>query len=751
MDPAFDKQPNQKKRITVCDTLLQKDQAQLEAHIKEKALLTYKQQAKTLQVEAVCSLVRGRNTFVLAGTGFGKSRIAEMYFRLFDKKKKPVVLVLNPLDALRDNQFKAKIARKIVAGFFNFVYLSPEVFLNNSLFKEVYYNPDFQHRLATIVIDEAQMIYTWGLVASGKAKKSSSHGRTKDVAVFRPSYGKLAAQLNATEGVPLLLLSATCRPIAVDSILKNLRITEDNITFVKAELTRPEIRILRLPMNHSLKSCHDLIPVIELQGTRSKNIAPTLIYSGQRNATFQVMKNVNKARGTPGAEYNPRSSMIRRYHANTGDYSKADAVEKFTSGKFPYIACTMALGLGQNWKQVRKVIHMGRADPSNICQMIGCCGRDGRPGLAILFMEKKRKNGKNCVDNFLNVKEQNNDNRMDALAITPVCLRIAFSLDNLCGHIPMSKDDLRYLHEEQREIEQGFPKCRCSNCDPEGAITLSQNICRLTNKNFSDVVNDKENLPRPTINPFVQKKTRQPCKPAPKELTSVLKEFSVHLVKAFEVFFWKKFPKSASFLPEDLFGLDRAHSIAQHVATIERPQDILKDLGGAPVHGQLDLIYECVVKFRQGDRFDQHLREESDRINKLNNEKNQKRVEANARARGKRDLANRETKDETMHRLAAEEKDRSEKRIAAEKKKEKTIEREKAAVKKKEDSKRKWENDRPILEGFKRQALEAAANREVVEQEALAGPSGNGRGRGRGRVKGRGGMVTSRRGRGKKK
>ncbi|KAA1077087.1 hypothetical protein PGTUg99_003960 [Puccinia graminis f. sp. tritici] len=109
---------------------------------------------------------------------------------------------------------------------------SPEVFLNSSLFREVYYDAVFQSRLATIVIDEAQMIHSWGLVASGKAKKSSSHGRTEDAVVFRPSYGELAAQLNATEGVPLLLLSATCRPKAVSSILKNLKLSEDNVVFV---------------------------------------------------------------------------------------------------------------------------------------------------------------------------------------------------------------------------------------------------------------------------------------------------------------------------------------------------------------------------------------------------------------------------------------------------------------------------------------------------------------------------------------
>jgi ATP-dependent helicase YprA (DUF1998 family) len=52
----------------------------------------------------VSSLVGGKHTFVLAGTGFGQSRISEMFLDLFQKKKKATVLVLNPLDALGDNQ-----------------------------------------------------------------------------------------------------------------------------------------------------------------------------------------------------------------------------------------------------------------------------------------------------------------------------------------------------------------------------------------------------------------------------------------------------------------------------------------------------------------------------------------------------------------------------------------------------------------------------------------------------------------------
>ena len=64
--------------------------------------------------------------------------------------------------------------------FNTFVYMSPEVFLKNNLFNSIYHDAGFQERLALIVVDEAHMIYSWGLVESGKSKKSSAHKRHQD-------------------------------------------------------------------------------------------------------------------------------------------------------------------------------------------------------------------------------------------------------------------------------------------------------------------------------------------------------------------------------------------------------------------------------------------------------------------------------------------------------------------------------------------------------------------------------------------
>ncbi|KAA1080913.1 ATP-dependent DNA helicase sgs1 [Puccinia graminis f. sp. tritici] len=43
----------------------------------------YEEAPKKLQIDTVCNLARGYHSFVLAGTGYGKSRIGELYFHMY--------------------------------------------------------------------------------------------------------------------------------------------------------------------------------------------------------------------------------------------------------------------------------------------------------------------------------------------------------------------------------------------------------------------------------------------------------------------------------------------------------------------------------------------------------------------------------------------------------------------------------------------------------------------------------------------
>lgn len=178
--------------------------------------------------------------------------------------------------------------------------------------------------------------------------------------VFRPSYGNLAAQIMATDGTPLLLMSATCRPIAIQEILLSLKIPRPNITILQGELTRPELRLIRIQLKHPLKSAKDLLDFFALKSDiPDNNLTPMLIYSATQDSTRTVLKVLNIARGTPGDVMNGNSLFANRYTATTGPKDKIKRADDYAKGLFPLMSCTQALGLGQNWTRVRMVFVMG--------------------------------------------------------------------------------------------------------------------------------------------------------------------------------------------------------------------------------------------------------------------------------------------------------------------------------------------------------------------------------------------------------
>ncbi|KAA1074287.1 ATP-dependent DNA helicase sgs1 [Puccinia graminis f. sp. tritici] len=611
-------------RIQLLAKIATKENAALKSAIGKMAQLRYGQPAKELQIEAVYNLAKGTNTFVLAGTGFGKSRIPEIYHTLHPKPSNAVIIVLNPLDALGDNQVLEKIqagftainltkmtfneeeANNIVNGVYNFVYLSPEIFLNSPLWDQVYFCANFQDRLALVVVDEAHIIYQWGLVESGSGQhKRTLIGRLEDLGIFRPSYGKLGSRLLTRNSKPILLMSATCRPAAVAAIKTSLKLEDHNLQMVAGELTRPEIRIIRRPIATSVNSGLDLLEIFAPKAkVPDASVVPTLIYSGTRNRTKHVMKALDVARGTPGNSSRPNSTFVRRFHSCTGDKDKLKLVEAFANKQLPVVSCTMALGMGQNWSRVRFVIQMGRSDPSAICQMIGRAGRDGKPGLAIVYVEPNRDGGKNCLEDFDGCDKQTDEDRMDALAITPVCLRIAFAIDNGLGYVPLSTKDPSYIQEQKREIKEGFVKCLCSNCEPLMAEGLIENIKDMTIDNVDDFIQREWPVRCVTTTPVIKRKQ------AGGNGTSHMKRIklslpmqsilSERLNTTFGRLFDARYPKGSLMSATDLFGPDDIAFIVKKFGKIDGPGGLRKVIGGQMLDGQAEALYACILEFMQG-------------------------------------------------------------------------------------------------------------------------------------------------------
>ncbi|OAV96746.1 hypothetical protein PTTG_26232 [Puccinia triticina 1-1 BBBD Race 1] len=615
--------------------------AELTKHITLTVAKYYSEPLKPIQMETVISLVCRKHTFTLAGTGFGKTRIGKVYYCLFPAYKKPIILVLNPLDSLRDNQvlekknanikavnltkmnFTPDIEKKVLRGDFAFIYLSPEVLLNNPTFRQIFFDRQFLSKLVLMVVDEAHMIYVWGLVASRLGKKISSHFKLQDRGIFCPSYGDLGARLLAANRVPILLLSATCRPVAIQKILNSLKILPENVTMVHGELTRPEICLIRVPMNSSLGSCHDLKRLFATRNIIPDNqIPPTLIYAPTQNLTWQVLRAIHEARDIQGGHLDPDSSFARCYRLCTGNLDKVDIIDGFEDGQFPIISCTMARGLGQNWEQVRCVVHVGRGDPSSISQMIGRCGRgENNPGLGIMLVETNWRSGKNKISDFQTPMMQSNDDRMDALAITPVCLRIAMSLDNLLGYVPLDKADPNVKLEKLREEENQFDVCLCSNCDPKSARILFEAFKHLTKENFSKNITSRELSIDVPVPPKVQKvPTTQSVVKADtgiKPLAGELERFAKFLVKEYADFHYTQIKaEHLEFDPEDHFGLFQARRVVVAFRGGASNKE-LQDLSGGEAHnGQmahlLDQINNYVGRVSYMDYLEKLEREKKD-------------------------------------------------------------------------------------------------------------------------------------------
>ncbi|KAH9470239.1 hypothetical protein Pst134EA_007504 [Puccinia striiformis f. sp. tritici] len=263
----------------------------------------------------------------------------------------------------------------------------------------------------------------------------------------------------------------------------------------------------------------------------------------------------------------------------------------------------MALGLGQNWSRVRSVIHMGRGDPAAICQMLGRCGRDGRPGVAIMFVEKSRIGGKNNINQIVDGIEQSDDDRMDALAITPVCLRIAFALDTKLGYIPMSVADPGYQREKAREESKGFTQCRCSNCMPMEADTFIENMRMMTTDNVDRMITTDLNAyisgavvpKRKTLKPRVARPSTKRALADPEDLRLYKKQMrdvvdQLHL---------RNHGEHAFFTSEQLFQDDKIDIIAHNADRLVNVKQLGVLIGGEMIRGQLDAIMELTENFQR--------------------------------------------------------------------------------------------------------------------------------------------------------
>jgi superfamily II RNA helicase len=83
------KAKGKKRNLELNQEITKLDNENLKNYVANMPKEHYEEAPKKLQINTVCNLARGYHSFVLAGTGYGKSRIGELYFHMYAPQRKP--------------------------------------------------------------------------------------------------------------------------------------------------------------------------------------------------------------------------------------------------------------------------------------------------------------------------------------------------------------------------------------------------------------------------------------------------------------------------------------------------------------------------------------------------------------------------------------------------------------------------------------------------------------------------------------
>jgi ATP-dependent DNA helicase RecQ len=314
------------------------------------------------QVEAIQSILAGRDTLVVQPTGSGKSAIYQTAGLMIPG----TTVVISPLLALQRDQIESIAAQphdraaeainsaagvkrrnealtKLRSGELEYVFVAPE-----QLRKPEVLDALAESGVSLLVVDEAHCISEWG----------------RD---FRPDYLRLGAVLDRL-GLPVTVaLTATASRAVREEIVGRLHMR--NPTILIRGLDRPNIR-LRVDKFDSEEA--KLAALLHRVRWAEK---PGIVYV----ATRKNAEDVARALRADGIE-------AGHYHAGMSSRDREAAEASFFSGETQTIVATNAFGMGIDKSDVRFVYHYDLPESlDSYYQEVGRAGRDGMPAEAILF------------------------------------------------------------------------------------------------------------------------------------------------------------------------------------------------------------------------------------------------------------------------------------------------------------------------------------------------------------------------------
>lgn len=322
------------------------------------------------QWAAIKKLLEGRKVLLVEKTGFGKSLCYQYSANLFYARSKGLTIVFSPLLSLireQVNTLKSKgikaacitstqsygeniaVLQQAARGDLAILYIAPER-LENELWLD--YIPKI--KLALVVIDEAHCISKWG------------HD-------FRPSYRRI---LNLTSSLPAAFPVLAVTATATKEVERDIKFQlGEDLEVIRGKLGRDNLKFISLKCGNFREKLYWLLRIAKnAQGSG-------LIYCGRRADTQLVSAWLN---------FNGISAF--NYHAGMEKTLRLKAEQDFFEGKYKAVACTNALGMGIDKKDIRFVIHFQMPqEPVSYYQEAGRAGRDFKPALAVLLYNDKDK------------------------------------------------------------------------------------------------------------------------------------------------------------------------------------------------------------------------------------------------------------------------------------------------------------------------------------------------------------------------
>ncbi len=325
---------------------------------------------KDSQEAIIQSLFDGKDTFVIMPTGGGKSLCYQLPGIMMDG----CALVISPLIALMKNQVDSirshgesdeiahflnsslsktqmrQVKEDITSGKTKLLFVAPETLTkeeNIEFFREA--------SISFVAIDEAHCISEWG------------HD-------FRPEYRRIREMLDLIgHDIPIIALTATATPKVQSDIVKNLRMGEDQNTFVSS-FNRDNLYYEVRPKGKKEYTFRQIIQIAKEMPNQSG-----IIYVQSRKSAEEIAQAlvVNGIKAAP-------------YHAGLDPKTRSRTQDQFLMEDIDVICATIAFGMGIDKPDVRFVMHYDIPKSiENYYQETGRAGRDGLGGRCVAFYAYK--------------------------------------------------------------------------------------------------------------------------------------------------------------------------------------------------------------------------------------------------------------------------------------------------------------------------------------------------------------------------